>query len=484
MNTKMITRFLGTLSLLECGFLLPSLLFALVDGDVAARRGILMTMLLLAVIGAALSLLGRGAKERFYAREGYFLVGLAWILLSVFGALPFFLSGVTPNFFDALFEAVSGFTTTGATILTDVASIGRALLFWRSLSNWIGGMGILVFLLAVANGTRGAGYNVHVLRAESPGPSVEKVVPRTRVHARTLYGIYIALTAVMFVILLLLRMPVFDALNCALATAGTGGFGVRADSMLSYSSGIQVTIGIFMFLFGINFNVHLLIIMGRVKSALKDEELRLYLLLALGAVALIFADIGRSFESISQALLHIGFTVSSYMTSTGFSTVDATQWTEFSKGILMILMLIGACAGSTGGGMKVSRIIILWKSLGRSLKKMLHPRAVQIVRINGKPLDDSIVDTTTIFAVSYAFIFVIASLILSLNNFGIESSISAVITCLSNIGPAFGTLGAAGNFSALSNLSKFTLCVCMLLGRLELFPYLVFLSPKSLNRAK
>lgn len=482
MNLKMIARFLGRLSLMECAFLLIPLCITLFDGDDAGKFGFLSAIAILAVIGGSFSLLGRDANQRFYAREGYLLVGLAWILVSLGGALPFWLSGQTPNFFDAFFESVSGFTTTGATILPNVEIVGRGLLLWRSLSNWLGGMGILVFLLAVANSEKGTGYNMHVLRAESPGPVVEKVVPRTRSHARTMYGIYIALTALLLIILLILDMPLFDAINCALATAGTGGFGIKADSILSYRPAIVATVGIFMFLFGINFNVHLLSITGRLRYALKDEELRAFTGITFGAIALIMLQVSHTFASFGQALLHTGFTVSSFITSTGFSTVNFDQWPAFSKGVLLLVMLVGACAGSTGGGIKVSRILIAVKALRRSLKKMLHPRAVQLVRINGKVIDEDTVDTTFMFLICYALIALLACLIVSLNDFSMETTISAVVSCLSNIGPGFGS--ASQGFGGFSNVSKLVLSGCMLLGRLEIFPYLVFLDRNAWNRAR
>jgi len=485
MNTKMIVRFLGNLCLVECAFFSPPLLLSLYDGDMVTAQAFFTSMCILLAASLLMRLCSKGGDNRFYAREGYFLVGSAWILMSLAGALPFFLSGEIPSFLNAFFETVSGFTTTGLTVLGDLSEVSRGLLLWRSLTNWLGGMGILVLLLAVAKERKGRGHTLHVLRAESPGPSVEKVVPRMHSHAQTLYAIYLGLSAVLLAILLLLRTPVFDAVNIMLSTAGTGGFGVRNSGMMDYGAAVQFVVMVFMILFGVNFNLHLLTFTGHWKTAIKDEELRVYLGMMLVSAAAIFFNVMHLFESFGQALLHSSFTVASIMSSTAFVTVDFNLWPSFSKMLLLLLMLVGASAGSTGGGMKVSRCLILVKDLRRSLQKLLRPRATKLVRLNGKPVDEAVVSGVYLYAVCHVMILLGAGLLVSLDNFSFESTFSAVISCTSNMGPALGeTVGAGANYAAFSPLSKLVLSGCMLLGRLEIFPYLVFVNRRAWNRAR
>ena len=485
MNTKMILRSLGNLCLVECAFFSPPLLLSLYDGDMAGARAFLVSMCALLVTSVVLRLCSKGGDNRFYAREGYFLVGSAWILMSLTGALPFFLSGEMPSFLNAFFETVSGFTTTGLTTIGDLSQVSRGLLLWRSLTNWLGGMGILVLLLAVAKERKGRGHTLHVLRAESPGPSVEKVVPRMHSHAQTLYVIYLGLSAALLVILLILRTPIFDAVNITLATAGTGGFSVRNSGMADYGAAVQLVMMVFMVLFGVNFNLHLLTFTGHWKTAVKDEELRVYLGLMVVSVGAVFFNVMRLFDTAGQALLHSGFTVASIMSSTAFVTVDFNLWPSFSKMLLLFLMLVGASAGSTGGGMKVSRCLILVKDLRRSLSKLLRPRTVKLVRINGKPVEEAVVDGVYLYVVCHVMILLAAGLLVSLDGFSFESTFSAVISCTSNMGPTLGeTVGVGANYAAFSPLSKLVLSACMLLGRLEIFPYLVFLNRKAWNRAR
>ena len=485
MNTKMIVRFLSNLALVECAFFSPPLLLSLYDRDMVTAQAFLLSMCILLVASLLLRLCSKGSDNRFYAQEGYFLVGSAWILMSIAGALPFYFSGQILSFLNAFFEAVSGFTTTGLTVLSDLSQVSRGLLLWRSLTNWLGGMGILVLLLAVAKERKGRGHTLHVLRAESPGPSVEKVVPRMHSHAQTLYAVYLGLSAALLVILLLLRMPVFDAVNIALSTAGTGGFGVRNSSMMDYSMAVQLAVMVFMILFGVNFNLHLLSFTGHWKTALKDEELRVYLGMMLVSAAAVCFNVMHLFDSLGQALLHSSFTVAAIMSSTAFVTVDFNLWPSFSKMVLLLLMLVGASAGSTGGGMKVSRCLILLKDLRRSLQKLLRPRTVKLVRLNGKPVDEAVVDGVFLYAVCHVMILLGATLLVSLDNFSFESTFSAVISCTSNMGPALGEMvGVGANYAGFSPLSKVVLAACMLLGRLEIFPYLVFLNRKAWNRAR
>ena len=477
-------RFWGNLALVECAFFSLPLLLSLYDGDMATAQAFFTSMCILLATSVLLRLVSRGGDQRFYAREGYFLVGSAWILMSLAGALPFFLSGQIPNYLNAFFETVSGFTTTGLTVLSDLSAVSRGLLLWRSLTNWLGGMGILVLLLAVAKERKGRGHTLHVLRAESPGPSVEKVVPRMHSHAQTLYAIYLGLSVALLAILLLLRTPAFDAVNIALATAGTGGFGVRNSGMMEYGTAVQLVVMVFMILFGVNFNLHLLTVTGHWRDAVKDEELRVYLGLMLISTAAVFFNVMQLFQSAGQALLHSGFAVASIMSSTAFVTADFNLWPSFSKMLLLLLMLVGASAGSTGGGMKISRCLILAKDLRRSLQKLLRPRAVKLVRLNGKPVDEAVVDGVYLYAVCHVIILLAAGLLVSLDGFSFESTFSAVISCTSNMGPALGeTVGVGANYAAFSPLSKLVLSACMLLGRLEIFPYLVFLNRKAWNRA-
>lgn len=484
MNKKIILRFLGNFSLLECAFLFLCLLFAIYDREQDNIFAIALTIALLLALGLLFRLVSRNAEKRFYASEGYFLVGIAWIYMSLGGALPFFFSGTLPNFFDAFFEAVSGFTTTGATLLESVEESGRALLLWRSLTNWIGGMGILVFLLAIVAGSKGKNsHAVHLLRAESPGPSVEKTAPRMRAHAQILYAIYIALTVILFAALLFCRIPLFDALNLALTTAGTGGFGVRSSSFFDYGTAAQLVIMAFMVIFGINFHIYYLIVLRRRRAIRQDEELRVYLLMLLSATVMIFLNTLRLYPSAQEALLHSAFAVTSMSSSTGLSTVDFAGFPMFSKAILLLLMIVGACAGSTSGGMKVSRIIILFKSLRRSLQRTLHPRSVRLVRLSGRAVDEEIVSATATYTLLYICIVLTAFLLVSVDNQSLETTLSSVLACMGNTGLGLDGIGPSGGYGSFSIFSRMVLAGCMLLGRLEIFPYLVFLDRKAWNRA-
>lgn len=434
-------------------------------------------------VAAACGILGfagsRKKPERrmFFAREGFVTVSLAWIVASVFGCLPFMLSGEIPRFEEALFEIVSGFTTTGASIVPKVEELSKATLIWRSFSHWIGGMGILVFLLAIL--PVAGDNNMYIMKAESPGPSVGKLVPRIRFTAKLLYKIYLFMTILMLVLLLIGKMPLFDSLCMTFGAAGTGGFSCRNSGQADYTTYQQAVIAIFMMLFGINFNVYYLMLIRKPKEALKCEEMRGYLAIIALSVVLIALNTASRFANLAQAFHHAFFQVSSIITTTGYSTVDFNQWPEFSKTILLGLMFIGACAGSTGGGIKVSRIMIAFKEFTREMAAVLHPRSVKVLKYEGKALSDGTIRSINAFLIIYFVIFSLSVLIVSLDNFDFATSFSAVAATLNNIGPGLSEVGPASSFHGLSALSKCVLTFDMLAGRLELFPLLVLLSPAT-----
>ena len=384
---------------------------------------------------------------------------------------------------DAFFEIVSGFTTTGSSILSDVESLSKGLLYWRSFSHWLGGMGVLVFLLAIipASGSD-KGFTMHLLRAESPGPDVGKLVPKMRQTAMILYLIYIALTVLDIIFLLLGGISLFEAVCTAFGTAGTGGFGIKNDSLASYSPYIQNVCTVFMFLFGINFSCYYLLLLRQLRGVFKDEELRLYIGTAVITAALIALNIRPLYGSWGETIRHATFQVSSIMTTTGFATTDFDLWPGFSKGLLLMLMVIGACAGSTGGGLKCSRVLLLFKSLQRNIRQVMNPRKVQVIRTNEKVVDEKIVTNTNAYLAAYVIIIIISYLLISLDGFSIGTNLSAVLACFNNIGPGFEAVGPTCNFSAFSDFSKFILILDMLAGRLEIFPILVLLSRSTWRR--
>lgn len=423
----------------------------------------------------------RPENRRIYKKEGLLIVGSAWILWSLFGAMPFFLSGSIPSYLDAFFETVSGFTTTGSTILTDIEALPRGMAFWRSLTHWIGGMGVLVFVMMLTS--LDDENSMHLMRAEVPGPEADKLVPRARTTAQILYAMYFVLTAVEVVFLLFGGMSFYDALLHSFSTAGTGGFSNRNASVAYYNSAyIDGVITVFMILFGVNFNLYFLICLRKWKEALKNEELHVYMGIIAGAVALITVDILRQYGNVLHAFRYASFQVGAIITTTGFCTADWNQWPEFSKAILMGLMIVGACAGSTGGGIKVSRLLILLKSIKQEIKRMLHPKAVTIVRINGRKIGMETMNGVYIYFICYIMIMLFSVLLVSINDFDFGTSFSAVLTTLNNVGPGISAVGAVENFSQFSALSKLIFCVDMLVGRLEIFPYLLLLSPELWRR--
>ncbi|MBQ2244713.1 MAG: TrkH family potassium uptake protein [Oscillospiraceae bacterium] len=479
MNHKMIGRFIAQILSIEGAFMIPALLISLGYSAWSATQAFLITIAVIAAVCAVLFLVCKKAPNALDAREGMICVGISWIILSLFGCLPFVISGEIPRYIDAFFEIVSGFTTTGSSILSDVEALSPGILYWRSFSHWLGGMGVLVFLLAVAPGSRDKGFTMHLLRAESPGPDVGKLVPKMRKTASILYLIYIVMTFIDFLLLLLGDMPWLDALCTAFGTAGTGGFGIRNDSMASYSPYIQYVTAIFMFLFGINFSCYYLLLLRHFKPVFRDEELRTYFLIVAVAIGAICLNVRHMYGSLEETFRHASFTVSTIVTTTGYGTTDFDRWPAFSKGIIMLLMVVGACAGSTGGGLKISRLLYLLKSLGRNITQILNPRRVKAVRYNGQVLNETVLANTNAYLVAYVFIIIGSYLLVSLDDQSIGTTFTAVLACFNNIGPGLEAVGPTCNFSHLSDLSKLVLSADMLAGRLEIFPILVLFSPAT-----
>ncbi len=480
----MIGRIGSLFLLVEAVFMLPALLISLCDGNTETAVAFLMTMLIIAVVVTPILILTRRQTGGFYAKEGLVTVGIGWIVLSLFGGLPFFLSGEIPNFIDALFEIVSGFTTTGASIVADVEGLSRGILYWRSFSHWLGGMGVLVFLLAVAPvGGKSDGFTLHLLRAESPGPVVGKLVPKMRRSAGILYLIYILLTIVNFIFLVAGKMPAFEAICTAFGTAGTGGFGIKADSMGSYSPYLQNVTTVFMLLFGVNFSCYYMILLGQFRSVWRDEEFRLYWGLAIVSGLLITFNIKDMYDgNIATSLRHAFFQVGSIMTTTGYSSTDFDLWPTFSKSILLMLMAVGASAGSTGGGFKCSRLLIIFKTLKRNIQQMMHPNSVKVIRMNGQPMDERIVANTNAYLGAYVIILVLSFLVVSFDNISTTTAFSATLSCFNNIGPGLDEVGPMVSYAGLNYLSKIVLTLDMLAGRLEIFPILILFGRSTWKR--
>ena len=484
MNYKMMGRFTAQMLLIEGIFLIPALLISLFLGESAAAYGFAVTLGLIALVGSPMYFFCRDAKSAFYATDGMVCVAISWLVLSLVGAIPFYISEAIPSYIDALFETVSGFTTTGASILPEVEHMAKGLMYWRSFTHWVGGMGVLVFLLAVAPSKGNEqGFTMHLLRAESPGPSVGKLVPKMRKTAAILYFLYIILTVLDFLFLVVGGMPVFDAVCTAFGTAGTGGFGIKNDSIASYSSYLQNVTTVFMLLFGVNFSCYYLLTLGQIKSVLKDEELRLYVLIVLGSIGLIVWNLGDFYPTLEETVRHAAFQVGSIITTTGFATTDFDLWPSFSKTILLCLMVIGACAGSTGGGLKVARVLLLFKSLKRNIAQMLHPRKVQVIRNNGSVVSERIVANTNAYLCAYVVLMFGSFVLISLDGYSVGTNFSAVLSCLNNIGPGMELVGPTCNFSIFSAFSKLVLILDMLLGRLEIFPILVLFSLQTWKNA-
>lgn len=483
MNYKMMGKILSQILMVEGVFMIPALFISLHDGDFPAIYGFLATMLCIAVVSMTLYFSCRRAERKFYAREGLVAVGSSWLVISLFGCLPFFISGEIPGFVDALFEMVSGFTTTGASILTNVEGMSRGMLYWRSFSHWLGGMGVLVFLLAVAPADgQSNGFTMHLLRAESPGPNVGKLVPRMRTTARILYVLYILLTIINFIFLMVGDMPVFDAVCTALGTAGTGGFGIKNDSMAGYSPYIQNVCTVFMLLFGVNFSCYYLLVMKQFKEVLKDEELRMYVGVVVASIVLIACDIRSMYGSLGETIRNAAFQVASIITTTGFATVDFDMWPTFSKAIIVMLMILGACAGSTGGGLKCGRALLMLKNLRRNTRRAVNPQKVEVVRNNGQMVSEKVLDNINTYLAAYVMIILVSFLLISIEGQSLTTNITAVISCFNNIGPGLDAVGPACNYSIYSDFSKLILLFDMLAGRLEIFPILILLSRSTWRR--
>ena len=473
MNFAVVIYILGWILSIEACLLLVPIICALVYAE---TQGYIYLILAL-VTGAigALLVLNKPKDTQFFAKEGFVSVGLGWILLSMVGAVPFVLTGEIPSFIDALFETVSGFTTTGSSILNDVESLCRCSTMWRSFTHWIGGMGVFVFLLSVF--PMMGSYNMHLMQAESPGPSVGKLVPRMRDSAKILYTIYIVLTLAMFLIQLPFGMPVFDSICNSFATAGTGGFGIKSDSMNSYSPAIQWITTIFMIIFGVNFNFYYYLLGKNKKLVFKMEDVRWYFIIIASAITLIVINVRHMFISFEDTLRNVSFSVASVITTTGYGTSDFDLWPSFSKTILVFLMFIGACAGSTGGGIKVSRFIIMFKVVRQEIVSFIHPRSVKVITMDGKALDKNVTKSVIVFISLYVFVFAASLIIITLDGFDMTTNFTAVAATLNNIGPGLNAVGPTQNFAGFSDISKVIFIFDMLAGRLELFPILVLFSP-------
>ena len=408
----------------------------------------------------------------FYVKEGFVAVALSWIIMSVMGSLPFLITGTITNPIDAMFETVSGFTTTGSSVLSDVEAVSKSVLFWRSFTHWIGGMGVLVFLLSLLHMT-GGGSHINLMKAESPGPSVSKLVPTVQSTAKILYIIYLAMTVLEVVFLLIGKMPLFDALTITFGTAGTGGFGIKNDSMAGYSPYLQIVVTVFMILFGVNFSAYFLLLRRKVKQAFSMEEVRWYLLIILASIALITLSVRDMYGSVGEAARHAAFQVGSIITTTGYASTDFNLWPEVPRTILVLLMFIGACAGSTGGGIKVSRLVILVKTIKKELHTFLHPRSLKKLKMDGHTLEHETVRATNVFLIAYVLIFSFSVLLVAFDGNDLITNFTAVASALNNIGPGLELVGPMGNFGLFSNGAKLVLIFDMLAGRLEIFPLLL-----------
>ncbi len=476
MNRRMIFNTVGLMLKVEAALLLLPALAALIYGE-SCLWSILISAAISLAAGFALTLLSRPKSQVIYAREGFITVALAWIAVSAVGALPFYISREIPSYIDAFFETVSGFTTTGASILANVEVMSRGLLFWRSFTHWVGGMGVLVFVMALVPSV--TDRSIHIMRAEMPGPVVGKLMPRARDTASILYKIYVGMTLLQIILLWIGGMPLFESIVHAFGTAGTGGFGVKADSIAGYSPYLQWVITVFMLLFGINFNLYYLLLIRRFRAAAQSSECWYYLGIVGVCIALNTANIMPLYNNFREALRLSAFQVASIVTTTGYATADFNLWPQFSKAILLLLMIMGACAGSTGGGLKVSRAVMLFKMVGKEIRHLLHPRSVNSVRFEGKHVDGATLKSVSSYFVIYIICILAICLILSLEPFDLETNLSATLACFNNIGPGLAAVGPASNYAAYSPLSKLVLSLAMLLGRLEIYPLLLTLSPAT-----
>lgn len=472
MNYSMVLYIVGWILNFEAGFmLLPGLVSVIYQ----EKAGLTFLAAIAIALAFGIPLVIRKPKNKdFYMKEGFVSVALSWIVMSIVGAIPFMLSGAITNPVSAFFETVSGFTTTGASVLSDVESLPRCILFWRSFTHWIGGMGILVFVIAIL--PLAGGSNMYLMKAESPGPSVKKLVPKVKRTAIMLYMLYVALTLLELVLLLAGRMPLLDALTITFGTAGTGGFGIKNDSMASYSTYLQMVVTVFMILFGVNFNVYYLIYKKRFREILKNSEVFVYLAIIAVSIGLISINISGMYASAGTAVKDAAFQVGSIITTTGYSSADFDLWPAFSKSILVLLMFIGSCAGSTGGGIKVSRVMIMFKTVIKELDYIIHPNNVKKITMDGKQVEHTVLRSINVFVMAYLMVFVASVLLISLDNFDLTTNFTAVAATLNNIGPGLGGVGPMANFGSYSGFSKIVMTFDMIAGRLELFPVLILFS--------
>ena len=479
MNRKMVFYIFGRIGQVVALLMLLPAIVAVIYDEPRQLWSFLGTAFFAALAGSVIAWLCRTDNRVIYAKEGFAIVSLAWIYMSAVGALPFVISGDVSSYVDALFETVSGFTTTGASVLTNIEALSKSMLFWRSFTHWVGGMGVLVFVMAVVSNM--TERSIHIMRAEMPGHVVGKLVPRGSDTAKILYLIYIVMTFVQIVLLALGDMDLFESIVHTFGTAGTGGFAIKNTGLAGYSSYSQIVIGVFMLLFGINFNLYFLIIIGKLKTAIKSTELWTYLGIAASAVAIITLNIyfQGGYTSFGVALKDAFFQTSSLMTTTGYATADFNLWPSLSKGVMLLLMCMGSCAGSTAGGLKISRVVILFKLIFTEIRRMLHPRAVTSVRFEGKAVDKQTLNSVAVYLVVYVFCILATFLAVSFEPFGFETNFSAVIATFNNIGPGFANVGPTSSFAEYSIFSKLVFSLAMLLGRLEIFPLIIALSPST-----
>jgi len=480
MNYKMIAYVLGSLLRIEGVLMGIPMVLAFAYGEGPAQKAFLISVLLCFVLG---TLIRRREPENksIYGREGFVVVALSWIVMSLFGALPFYLSGAIRGFINCFFETVSGFTTTGASILTEIEGLPMSILFWRSFTHWIGGMGILVFMLAIL--PMGDERSMYLMKAEAPGPMVSKLVPKVKSTAKLLYKIYIALTVIEMILLLLGGMPLFDSVVNSFSTAGTGGFAILNSSIAGYNNAYyEYVITVFMLLFGVNFNLYYLLLLRDFKSILKNEELRYYVVIVAACILLITCNIYNMYPTLESAFRHAAFQVAAIVTTTGFATANFDLWPEFSKTLIFCLTILGACAGSTGGGIKVSRLIILLKLAYREIRHIVHPRSVNLIKLDGYKVEEDVVRGVTGYIVVYVLLLLGSFILISFDNYDFTTSLTSVVTCLGNVGPGFAMVGPVENFSFFSGFSKLVLCFDMLVGRLEIFPIIMLFSPSIWKR--
>ncbi len=476
MNYRMIVNIIAKILSVEAIFMVPALVIALAQGEVFSQFAFGAVIIAVLVISLPFVLI-KPKRTHFHAREGLVTVGLAWIAVSLVGALPFFISGAIPDYVDCFFETVSGFTTTGSTILSDIEALPVSMLYWRSFTHWLGGMGVLVFVMALSPLTgKDSGESMHLLRAESPGIKISKLVPRMKRSAAILYAIYIVLTLMQVLLLLLGDVPLFDSVTIAFGTAGTGGFAIKNDSLASYSPYAQWVTTVFMLIFSVNFNIYFLLLLRQFRKVLKDEELRSFFIIVFLAIVLIMVNTVGYFASFAESLRHVAFQVVSIISTSGFCTVDFDKWPQISRTALVLLMFIGACAGSTGGGSKVVRVVVLLKSARRAIYKAFNPRAVKKIYLDGEILEEETVEAVGSYYLLYFITIAAATMLVTVDGFSMETNFTAVVSCINNVGPGMDAVGAVMNFGGFSVFSKIILSIIMLIGRLEIYPILVLIS--------